>query len=80
MFDEEVPFLQSCLYGYQQETISTMIDLEQPNVLKDDPLYVSIDSDLSGGRFYFQPTIMQFLSSCPQTIQNRGGILCEELG
>lgn len=57
-----------------------MIGLERANMLRDDPLFVPIDGGLSGGRFFFQPATMEFLSSCPQTNQNRGGILCEELG
>lgn len=44
-----------------------------------DPLFISI-LGIDGREFYMQPSTMEILQERPMVQQNRGGVLCEELG
>ncbi|KAF9817808.1 hypothetical protein IEO21_03150 [Rhodonia placenta] len=71
--------MRSSLYNYQQESVSAMLARELSPTSVNDPLYISIKG-VDGTAFYLQPSTMELRRECPQVIQSRGGILCEELG
>jgi hypothetical protein len=71
--------LRSLLHSYQCRSVAAMIqrELYYPDI--PDPLYVPI-TGVDGKTFYIQPAKMEILRECPVVAQNRGAILCEELG
>lgn len=71
--------MRSTLHQYQRRSVAAMVQREMmPDTILD-PLYVPVHG-LDGRIFYMQPATMEILQSCPTVSQNRGGILCEELG
>ena len=74
-----IPGMYSELYTYQKETIETMLAWELEPSSMNDPLYIPVTA-IDGAIFYLQPEKMELLQECPQMVQTRGGILCEELG
>lgn len=76
---EEVDGLRSSLYTYQRRTVVAMIQKETCPSDIPDPLFISIVG-IDGREFYLQPSTMEILQERPIVQQNRGGVLCEELG
>lgn len=71
--------LESVLHSYQRRSVAAMVQKELYIRDVPDPLYVPI-TGIGGKIFYLQPTTMEVLRECPLVAQNRGGVLCEELG
>ena len=67
------------LYGYQRRSVAAMIQKETHPVDIMDPLFIPI-TGIDGKVFYLQPSSMEILKECPVVQQNRGGVLCEEMG
>lgn len=67
------------LYGYQRRSVAAMIQKETHPVDIMDPLFIPI-TGIDGKVFYMQPSSMEILKECPVVQQNRGGVLCEEMG
>jgi hypothetical protein len=76
---EEVYGMRSKLYPYQSRSVAAMIQKETQPVDIPDPLFISI-MGIDGNEFYLQPATMEILQERPMVQQNRGGVLCEELG
>lgn len=76
---EEIEGLRSQLYSYQRRSVAAMAQKEtQPKDIPD-PLFIPI-TGIGGKEYYMQPFTMEILQSRPMVHQNRGGVLCEELG
>lgn len=75
----EVRGLRSPLYRYQQDTVAAMIEREINPRNAPDPHFIPLTS-MDGKVFYFQPARMEIMRERPIVTQNRGGVLCEELG
>ncbi|KAF8844559.1 hypothetical protein BDN67DRAFT_1000237 [Paxillus ammoniavirescens] len=71
--------LRSNLYGYQRQSVATMIQKEMNTGPVPDPLYITLTC-MSGTKCYLQPSTMSLLRERPMVTSARGGILCEELG
>jgi hypothetical protein len=71
--------LRSVLYPYQRRSVAAMIqkELYPGNIL--DPLYIPI-TGIDDRTFYLHPVKWEILRECPTVAQDRGGVLCEELG
>ena len=67
------------LYSYQRRSVAAMIQKETYPVDIMDPLFIPI-TGIDGKVFYMQPSSMEILKECPVVQQNRGGVLCEEMG
>lgn len=67
------------LLSYQRESITAMLEKELLPRAIPDPLYVPVVG-FHGKMLYMQPDTMEMLRERPMVSQNRGGILCEELG
>lgn len=67
------------LYGYQRRSVAAMIQKETHPVDIMDPLFIPI-TGIDGKTFYMQPSSMEILQEPPVVQQNRGGVLCEEMG
>lgn len=79
VLNKPIPGMTSTLHQYQRRSIVAMVQREMHSDIILNPLYVPIHG-LDGRIFYLQPATMEILQSCPTVSQNRGGILCEELG
>ena len=75
----KVQGLRSLLYRYQQDTVAAMIEREINPRNAPDPHFIPL-TGMDGKVFYFQPARMEVLRERPVVTQNRGGVLCEELG
>lgn len=75
----EVYGMRSKLYPYQSRSVAAMIQKETQPVDIPDPLFVSI-TGIDGNEFFLQPATMEILQERQMVQQNRGGVLCEELG
>jgi hypothetical protein len=71
--------LRSVLHSYQRRSVAAMIQRELYHPDIPDPLYVPI-TGVDGKTFYIQPAKIEILRECPIVAQNRGVVLCEELG
>lgn len=71
--------MRSELYSYQRRSVAAMIQKETVPIDIPDPLFIPIVG-INGREFYMQPATMEMLQDRPMVHQNRGGILCEELG
>lgn len=71
--------MRSKLLSYQRESIVAMLQKELLPRATPDPLYVPVVGT-DGSTLYMQPETMEMLRERPMVSQNRGGILCEELG
>lgn len=76
---EEIEGLRSSLYTYQRRSVAAMIQKETRPADIPDPLFIPIVG-INGREFYMQPSTMEILQERPMVQQNRGGVLCEELG
>jgi hypothetical protein len=75
----EIYGMRSTLFPYQRRSVAAMIQKETQPIDIPDPLFVSIVG-IDGSEFHLQPATMEILQERPMVQQNRGGILCEELG
>jgi hypothetical protein len=71
--------MRSSLYPYQCRTVSAMVARELDPAAATHPLYLALTGP-EKNTFYYQPTTMEILLERPLVQQNRGGVLCEELG
>ena len=71
--------LRSTLYQYQRRSVAQMVEVETTQSDTADPLYIPVVG-IDGTTFYLQPATMEVLRERPMVQQNRGGVLCEELG
>ena len=76
---EEIEGMRSRLYPYQRRSVAAMVQKETQPVDIPDPLFIPIVG-IDGSEFYLQPATMEILQERPMVQQNRGGVLCEELG
>ncbi|KII88156.1 hypothetical protein PLICRDRAFT_175794 [Plicaturopsis crispa FD-325 SS-3] len=72
--------MRSVLYPYQRRSVAAMMQREHSPRDIPDPLYVPIVGMTGQDTFYLQPAHMEVLRDRPRVTQNRGGVLCEELG
>jgi hypothetical protein len=79
LFGDEIEGMRSKLYHYQRRSVAAMIQKETQPVDIPDPLFMPIPGN-DGSEFYLQPSTMEILQERPMVQQNRGGVLCEELG
>lgn len=77
--DDAIEGMRSDLYTYQRRSVAAMIQKETCPVDIPDPLFIPIIG-IDGREFYMQPATMEILQERPMVQQNRGGVLCEELG
>ena len=75
----EAPGMRSTLYSYQRQSVAAMLYREQAKATIRNPLFVEIKT-IDDQNFYFQPGTMEIRSECPMAYQEKGGMLCEELG
>lgn len=71
--------MRSTLYQYQRRSVAKMVEVETTQRSTADPLYIPV-MGMNGAIFYLQPATMEVLQERPMVQQNRGGVLCEELG
>ena len=76
---DEIEGMRSELYPYQRHSVAAMIQKETQPLDIPDPLFIAI-LGIDGSEFYLQPATMEILQERPMVQQNRGGVLCEELG
>jgi len=76
---EEIDGMESELYNYQRHSVAAMVQKETAPSAIADPLFIPVVG-LDGQEFYLQPARMEILRERPFITQNRGGVLCEELG
>jgi hypothetical protein len=67
------------LYEYQRRSVAAMIERETTASAIPDPLFIALRG-MNDQEFYLQPATMEILKEHPMVAQNRGGMLCEELG
>ena len=75
----EVPGMRSKLYSYQRESVLAMMYREEAKTSFRNPLFIEMTT-IDGRSFYFQPGTMEIRFECPMAYQEKGGMLCEELG
>jgi hypothetical protein len=79
LFEDGIEGMRSELYPYQRRSVAAMIQKETQPVDIPDPLFVPIVG-IDGSEFSLQPATTEILQERPMVQQNRGGVLCEELG
>jgi hypothetical protein len=67
------------LRNYQRQSVAAMVQKETSPPTIADPLVIPIVG-MNGQEFYLQPATMEILRERATVTQNRGGILCEEMG
>lgn len=76
---QKISGLRSAPYQYQRTTVAAMLDREINPGNTPDPHYIPLKG-IDGKVFFFQPAKMEILRERGRIAQNRGGVLCEELG
>lgn len=76
---KDIEGMESKLYGYQCDSVAAMVQKETAPTTIADPLFIPFFG-LNRQKFYLQPARREILRERPLITQNRGGILCEELG